>query len=351
MNKIILAILISFCFFSCGFGAFDRLLDQASAGRLYESTIDTVNELLDKLQTGLLDESTNELRDHTEAALLDKSAGVSIHQEANSLKEDQNVRGGINIQGDQGDVIDYVGGYIEGRLEMNQVVYPNSIELPVAESSVNLVPYSYEEKYQEKITIRKEDLVPITDEEIDADKKIKEVENIIKNNEFPAMLNGANKLLDEYKQLKINIFHVMERLKDKINLLKSKNISSGNKNKIRDLNKFSNQLYSQLFEFEACQASILNAIGEIELAQDLFEKSKEALRKAIINRLENNSNRVSSLRQDIHLSANLSREAWRNAETSLNKVESAVFNLNEVSALMRSIERYIDQIEPLSNED
>ncbi len=184
----------------------------------------------------------------------------------------------------------------------------------------------------QKKEIKKEDLIPYTNEEKEADQTIKRVESIItKYGGFSKLAEDINNIKKRYVSIKSDFQDVREKIHDELTTLK-KNYSI-NKTKIKELVQLQNNLKIDL-ELENLINEIDIATQEIESAAVFFNKAQESLKESIIKRLKN-KNRVS------YAASQLSRKSKIEAEDVLNKFESHGYKKVEAMAKSKEIEKLI----------
>lgn len=217
--------------------------------------------------------------------------------------------------------------------EYDNLIVPKNPEIPLLphNNGANIPNNTLIENNQKK-EIKKEDLIPYTNEEKEADQTIKRVESIItKYGGFSKLAEDINNIKKRYVSIKSDFQDVREKIHDELTTLK-KNYSI-NKTKIKELVQLQNNLKIDL-ELENLINEIDIATQEIESAAVFFNKAQESLKESIIKRLKN-KNRVS------YAASQLSRKSKIEAEDVLNKFESHGYKKVEAMAKSKEIEKLI----------
>lgn len=217
--------------------------------------------------------------------------------------------------------------------EYDNLIVPISPEIPLLphNNGADIPNNTLIENNQEK-EIKKEGLIPYTNEEKEADQTIKRVESIITNyGGFSKLAEDINNIKKRYVSINSDFQDVREKIHNELTTLK-KNYSI-NKTKIKELTQLQNNLKIDL-ELETLINKINIATQEIESAAVFFNKAQESLKEGIIKRLKN-KNRVS------YEASQLSRKSKIEAEDVLNKFESHGYKKVEAMAKSKEIEKLI----------
>lgn len=214
--------------------------------------------------------------------------------------------------------------------EYNNLIIPINPEIPLLPHNNGAdIPNNTLIENNQKKEIKKEDLIPYTNEEKEADQTIKRVESIItKYGGFSKLAEDINNIKKRYVSIKSDFQDVREKIHNELTTLK-KNYSI-NKTKIKELAQLQNNLKIDL-ELENLINKIDIATQEIESAAVFFNKAQESLKESIIKRLKN-KNRVS------YAASQLSRKSKIEAEDVLNKFESHGYKKVEAMAKSKEIE-------------
>ncbi|ACO37807.1 P12 family lipoprotein [Borreliella burgdorferi] len=217
--------------------------------------------------------------------------------------------------------------------EYDNLIVPINPEIPLLPHNNGAdIPNNTLIENNQKKEIKKEDLIPYTNEEKEADQTIKRVESIItKYGGFSKLAEDINNIKKRYVSIKSDFQDVREKIHDELTTLK-KNYSI-NKTKIKELVQLQNNLKIDL-ELENLINEIDIATQEIESAAVFFNKAQESLKESIIKRLKN-KNRVS------YAASQLSRKSKIEAEDVLNKFESHGYKKVEAMAKSKEIEKLI----------
>ncbi|WKC75627.1 P12 family lipoprotein [Borreliella yangtzensis] len=192
----------------------------------------------------------------------------------------------------------------------------------------------------QKKEIKKEDLIPYTNEEKEADQTIKHVGSIItKYGGFSKLSEDINNIKNRYVSIKSDFQDVREKIHNELTTLK-KNYNN-NKTKIKELAQLQNNLKIDL-ELENLINKIDIATQEIESAAVFFNKAQESLKESIITRLKNR-NRVS------YTALQLSRKSKIEAENVLKQLESHAPKKGEAIAKSKEIEELIKNAKTILN--
>lgn len=214
--------------------------------------------------------------------------------------------------------------------EYDNLIVPINPEIPLLPHNNGAdIPNNTLIENNQKKEIKKEDLIPYTNEEKEADQTIKRVESIItKYGGFSKLAEDINNIKKRYVSIKSDFQDVREKIHNELTTLK-KNYSI-NKTKIKELAQLQNNLKMDL-ELETLINKIDIATQEIESAAVFFNKAQESLKESIIKRLKN-KNRVS------YAASQLSRKSKIEAEDVLNKFESHGYKKVEAMAKSKEIE-------------
>lgn len=217
--------------------------------------------------------------------------------------------------------------------EYDNLIVPINPEIPLLPHNNGAdIPNNTLIENNQKKEIKKEDLIPYTNEEKEADQTIKRVESIItKYGGFSKLAEDINNIKKRYVSIKSDFQDVREKIHDELTTLK-KNYSI-NKTKIKELVQLQNNLKIDL-KLENLINEIDIATQEIESAAVFFNKAQESLKESIIKRLKN-KNRVS------YAASQLSRKSKIEAEDVLNKFESHGYKKVEAMAKSKEIEKLI----------
>ncbi|WP_215536802.1 P12 family lipoprotein [Borreliella bavariensis] len=191
---------------------------------------------------------------------------------------------------------------------------------------VNIANISIDEHAQKK-EIKKEDLIPSTDEEKRADEAIKDLGNILGNSKFSELIEEVRALKDEYALIKADLHDVLvEKIQNKKTPLMGN--YKNNRDKINKLAKLEEDNLKIDSELEKLINKINIAENEIISAALFFDKANKRLEESIIKRLESRNKRSDALK--------LSRQALSDARSALSNLES--FFSNRIEAIVRKKE-------------
>ncbi|AJY73052.1 P12 family lipoprotein [Borreliella afzelii] len=190
---------------------------------------------------------------------------------------------------------------------------------------VNIANISIDEHAQKK-EIKKEDLIPSTDEEKRADEAIKDLGNILGNSKFSELIEEARALKNEYALIKADLHDVLEKIQNKKTPLMGN--YKNNRDKINKLAKLEEDNLKIDSELEKLINKINIAENEIISAALFFDKANKRLKESIIKRLESRNKRSDALK--------LSRQALSDARSALSNLES--FFSNRIEAIGRKKE-------------
>ncbi|WP_215536337.1 P12 family lipoprotein [Borreliella bavariensis] len=187
-------------------------------------------------------------------------------------------------------------------------------------------------EHAQKKEIKKEDLIPFTNEEKKANETIKNIENVLKGSGFSKLIEDVCMLKDEYVLIKHDLYDVMEKIQNKKTSLVEN--FKNNRNKIGELAKLQNQLKIENIELDNLIYKIDIAENEIRSADSFFGDAQKKLKESIIKRLESKKNTSYALK--------LSRLALNTAENSLRQLESFSYKINEALARKQEIKELIE---------
>lgn len=167
--------------------------------------------------------------------------------------------------------------------------------------------------HTEKKETKKENLIPSTNEEKEADEAIKYLEeNILKNSKFSELIREVRVLKDEYALIKADLYDVIGKINNK-----KTSLMENPKNNRDKINKLTQLLQNNLkidSELEQLINMIDMAENEISSAAFFFDNAQKRLKESIIKRLESKNNRSYALK--------LSRQALSDARSALSNLES-----------------------------
>ncbi|WP_434239316.1 P12 family lipoprotein (plasmid) [Borreliella burgdorferi] len=196
-------------------------------------------------------------------------------------------------------------------LPLEPVVAPSvesAVSLGESNNRIGIPTISIE--HNQKKEIKEEDFFPSTEEEKQADKAIKDIENLIGESGFPELIENVCSLKHEYTLIRSDFYDVITKIQNKkISLMKN---SHNNRNKIRELVQLQNNLKIG-DELDKIMGCIDTAEQEIRSAAFFFDEAKESLKEGIIKRLEKSKNRAAS---------QLSKKALNRAEDALRCLEN-----------------------------
>ncbi len=167
--------------------------------------------------------------------------------------------------------------------------------------------------HTEKKETKKENLIPSTNEEKEADEAIKYLEeNILKNSKFSELIREVRVLKDEYALIKADLYDVIGKINNK-----KTSLMENPKNNRDKINKLTQLLQNNLkidSELEQLINMIDMAENEISSAALFFDNAQKRLKESIIKRLESKNNKSYALK--------LSRQALSDARSALSNLES-----------------------------
>ncbi|MCD2380492.1 P12 family lipoprotein [Borreliella burgdorferi] len=167
--------------------------------------------------------------------------------------------------------------------------------------------------HTEKKETKKENLIPSTNEEKEADEAIKYLEeNILKNSKFSELIREVRVIKDEYALIKADLYDVIGKINNK-----KTSLMENPKNNRDKINKLTQLLQNNLkidSELEQLINMIDMAENEISSAAFFFDNAQKRLKESIIKRLESKNNRSYALK--------LSRQALSDARSALSNLES-----------------------------
>ncbi|UPA17224.1 P12 family lipoprotein (plasmid) [Borrelia coriaceae] len=302
-NILVICMLILLCFLSCDINALNELL-----GKAREKFLEENNKV----------ENLKSIEENQE----DKEKQVGIVKR---------IEKGVQ-QVVQAVPVVPVGG-------LNNEVF----EKPVNDNNSAIRMYSQEEK----IEIKKEDLVARTDEEKKAQVEIEKVKNLLKERSISSskLIEDAHKLKNEYEQLEVDFHSIMSKIQTEVRSLRSEDYK-GNLEKISKLNRLQNQLKISL-DIERLMSQVVSTISELKSSEFFFNKAGETLTEAITKRLENEARkggRYFFREVSNGLLLQLSRDSQRYARNALSQLESAVIKLNGAIGEKKNIKDPIDAV-------
>ncbi|MCD2331189.1 P12 family lipoprotein, partial [Borreliella burgdorferi] len=186
--------------------------------------------------------------------------------------------------------------------------------------------------HTQKKEIKEEDLIPSTNEEKEADKAIKYLEeNILKNSKFSELIREVRVLKDEYALIKADLYDVIGKINNK-----KTSLMENPKNNRDKINKLTQLLQNNLkidSELEQLINMIDMAENEISSAALFFDNAQKRLKESIIKRLESKNNKSYALK--------LSRQALSDARSALSSLESFAFKRAEPMVRKKKIKELI----------
>ncbi|PRR18389.1 P12 family lipoprotein [Borreliella burgdorferi] len=186
--------------------------------------------------------------------------------------------------------------------------------------------------HTEKKETKKENLIPSTNEEKEADKAIKYLEeNILKNSKFSELIKEVRVLKDEYALINSDFYDVIEKIHNKKTSLMEN--YKNNRDKINKLTLLQNNLKINI-ELEQLINMIDIAENEIRSAAFFFDTAQKRLKESIIKRLESKNNRS-------YYALELSRQALSDARSALSSLESFAFKRAEPMVRKKKIKELI----------
>nr|WP_248782090.1 P12 family lipoprotein [Borreliella burgdorferi]UOX75783.1 P12 family protein [Borreliella burgdorferi N40] len=186
--------------------------------------------------------------------------------------------------------------------------------------------------HTQKKEIKKENLIPSTNEEKEADKAIKYLEeNILKNSKFSELIKEVRVLKDEYALINSDFYDVIEKIHNKKTSLMEN--YKNNRDKINKLTLLQNNLKINI-ELEQLINMIDIAENEIRSAAFFFDTAQKRLKESIIKRLESKNNRS-------YYALELSRQALSDARSALSSLESFAFKRAEPMVRKKKIKELI----------
>ncbi|WAZ72260.1 P12 family lipoprotein (plasmid) [Borrelia miyamotoi] len=198
---------------------------------------------------------------------------------------------------------------------------------------------------QEEIEIKKEELVPSTDEEKAAQKEIDQIKNLLGNSEFGKLTEEQlNDLRIEYEKLNSSFYDIFSELQNRRESY-SRNNRDRNNNKVksRKLIQLHNKLNDQRSNLEKLMNQVDSGFNKLVSAKYFLKRSQETLKEAITERVKNNKKRRNYWSGRKVDSNSLARQALNEAENALNQLESYSINLIEVMGEKKEIEELIKE--------
>ncbi|APS98239.1 hypothetical protein Bmayo_00005 [Borreliella mayonii] len=221
-----------------------------------------------------------------------------------------------------------------GELKYEDLINPIEPIIP-SESPKNKVniPNNISIAHTQKKEIKRENLIPSTNEEKEADEAIKYLEeNILKNSKFSELIREVRVLKDEYALIKADLYDVIEKINNK-----KTSLMENHKNNRDKINKLTQLLQNNLkidSELEKLINMIDMAENEISSAAFFFDNAQKRLKESIIKRLESKNNRSS-------YALKLSRQALSDAKSALSNLESFAFKKAEPMVRKEEIKELI----------
>lgn len=196
------------------------------------------------------------------------------------------------------------------------------------EAGISNIPIKQDQKKE----IKKEDLIPVTDEEKRAYAIIKNIEeNILESSGFSELIKNVCILKNEYALIRGNFYDVLHDIQNKH--ISMKEDYKKNKDKIRILTQLLNKSIVG-HELDRLINDIDIAEQEIKSAATFFKAAQESLKDSIIQRLKNKNKGSYSLQ--------LSRQALMKAENALNHLESHAYKKVDSIVKKEEITEFIE---------
>ncbi|WP_418905552.1 P12 family lipoprotein [Borreliella japonica] len=219
---------------------------------------------------------------------------------------------------------------VNGVLESAQVeniesrVYSESLNNKASISNISI-------GHAQKKEIKKEELIPSTNDEQKANEAIKNIESILGNSRFSDLIKDVCALKDGYVSIKVDFDNVMREIYNQKSSLMGD--YKNNRDKISKLIQLQNELQIGV-ELDKLISNIDTAEVEIRSAAEFFDNAKKSLKEGIIKRLES--------RRNLSYASQLSREALAKAQSSLKNLES--FSSKKIYAMgkKKEIEKLIE---------
>lgn len=202
----------------------------------------------------------------------------------------------------------------------------------------SIVPVEYEASARvQKKEIKQENLIPVTDDEKEADKVIKNTENILKNSGFSKLIKDICMLKDEYISIKNDFDDVISNIKNRKTSLMSN--YKDNKDKINKLTQLQNTSKTYNDEFDKFINKIDIVEQEIRSAAFFFDRAQKNLKDSIIKRLESKKKNSDA--------SQLSRQALIDAENALKNLESYFSQKVYAMVKMTEIQEFIKHLKTI----
>ncbi|ABF82182.1 P12 family lipoprotein [Borrelia hermsii] len=247
------------------------------------------------------------------------------------------IQGNQDIQEEQEEIVNGLEEreIIQQDIEVEPVV-PVNVGISVSQQGY---PYYIQE---EKIEIKEEDLIPNTKEEKEAEAEIEKVKSVLEKSGFQQLIENAHELKDRYERVRADFYDIMEKIQSERTSLSKKH--KENIEKIRKLTQLQNRLNEERSNLDMLMTQVDSGLNERISAKCLFEEAQKTLKEAITKRLESASRVGYSFRRvNSNLPKQLSREARRYAENSLEQLESSSMRIIETAGAMKGIENLIKE--------
>lgn len=186
-------------------------------------------------------------------------------------------------------------------------------------------------EHAKKEEIKKEGLIPFTDEEKRVDELIKNIENILRGSKFSELIKDMSLLRDEYGLIKANFNDVMGKIQSKRASLVGN--YRDNKDKITKLERLQQNL-SENVKLDELINKIDISKNEVISASIIFDRAKERLENSIIKRLKGKKEKSNALK--------LSRQALDDATIVLRNLESSLLIKIDVIGKKKEIKELIE---------
>lgn len=236
--------------------------------------------------------------------------------------------------------VEVVEQYMEGREK--QIVPDVPVEAVGVE---DLVILNYPYYPQKEIRIKEEDLIPMTDDEKEADKTINNIKSAIVGFEFAKLVDDGHELKNEYEQLESSFYNAIEEVKNKVEM------SYLRKNKIKiqkynnatarqELIQLRNQLNDKRADIDELRIKLESGLNERTSAKYFFEKAQKTLKEAITERLKNKHKHYRPRKTNSDF---LAKQAQNEAESALRQLEASSIKIVEVVGRKKEIEELIQE--------
>ncbi|WP_024653785.1 P12 family lipoprotein [Borrelia persica] len=232
---------------------------------------------------------------------------------------------------------------LEPQIIQRPVIVPSKPVNEVFEPVSNHLYFS-----QKAIVVEEKDIIPTTKEEKDAESKIEDVKKALKDTSFSQLFENASKLKSRAEQVRVDLSALIKEVEAKRSLLKSKydnlerNVRPRRVGTLSQSVKILRELSTQLkvvYDLEDIINRISEGIDGIKSAEFFFKRANDLLSESIIKRLQNK--RLIWSRRDRNV-VWLSRNAQRDAETSLSNLTYSVMNIGEATGRLNEIKVLID---------